>query len=91
MRESAIESKFTKWMKQQRRLDNTVGLLCKDEIGIPDRLGIWNGRAVGIEFKTEKGKQRPGQILFQKKWEKCGGIYILARSIEEVEKELELL
>ena len=48
------------------------------------------GQAFGIEVKTEKGKQRDCQISWQRAWEKRGGIYILARSLEDVYRGLDI-
>ena len=53
--------------------------------GTPDLLGVVKpGRALAIEVKDAKGKQRPEQIAFQKAWEARGGIYIIARSVDDV-------
>jgi len=53
--------------------------------GTPDLLGVMSpGRAFGIEVKSLKGKQRDVQRAFQDAWERRGGIYILARSLEDV-------
>ena len=56
--------------------------------GTPDLLGVWNGRALAIEVKNAKGKQRPEQIAFQKAWEARGGLYILARSVDDVTQRI---
>jgi hypothetical protein len=59
--------------------------------GTPDLLGVMSpGRAFAIEVKTEKGKQRTAQAAWQNAWEKRGGIYILARSIEDVYRGLDI-
>lgn len=53
--------------------------------GTPDLLGVMSpGRAFGIEVKSVNGRQRDVQRAFQDAWEKRGGIYILARSLEDV-------
>lgn len=53
--------------------------------GTPDLLGVINpGTALAIEVKDAKGKQRPEQVAFQKAWEARGGLYILARSVDDV-------
>lgn len=54
--------------------------------GLPDIVGIMlpNGRAVGIEVKTATGRQRDTQVSFQKVFERFGGLYILARSTDDV-------
>lgn len=57
--------------------------------GTPDLMGvIYPGKAFGIEVKNAKGKQREAQIKWQAAWEKRGGIYILARSVEDVARGL---
>ena len=48
------------------------------------------GRAFAIEVKTAKGQQREAQKNWQKAWEKRGGIYVLARSVEDVYKGLDI-
>jgi|GEM_PF-985070 len=42
------------------------------------------GQALAIETKSSKGTQRKAQENFQAAWEAVGGIYILARSVEDV-------
>lgn len=51
--------------------------------GAPDLIGIRKGRFIGIEVKTEKGRQEASQIRFQSVCEKAGGLYVIARSPEE--------
>lgn len=59
--------------------------------GTPDLMGvIAPGRAFAIEVKTGRGQQRDAQKNWQKAWEKRGGIYILARSVEDVYKGLDI-
>ena len=53
--------------------------------GFPDLVCCWRGRFVGIEVKTAKGRQQPSQKLFQKELEEAAGVYILARSLADVE------
>jgi len=53
--------------------------------GVADILGILpNGKFLAVEVKTEKGKQSVFQKNFQEQIEKNNGIYILARSIDDV-------
>ena len=54
--------------------------------GTPDLLGVLgpDGRALAIEVKAATGRQRPEQVAFQRAWEARGGIYILARSVDDV-------
>lgn len=39
-----------------------------------------------IEVKTLVGKQSAAQIEFQKKWEMAGGVYLVARAIDDLIK-----
>ena len=56
--------------------------------GMADICGIHNGRMVQIECKVGADRQRPEQLSWQTMIERFGGIYILARSIEDVERGL---
>ena len=47
-----------------------------------------SGRRLEIEVKDYKGKQTPEQIEFQRMIEKNNGIYILARSVDDVVDKL---
>lgn len=59
--------------------------------GTPDLLGVKHpGQAFAIEVKAAKGQQREAQKNWQKAWEKRGGIYVLARSVEDVYKGLDI-
>lgn len=57
--------------------------------GAPDIMGVWHGRAVGIEVKTPIGRQSKNQRNFQYVWERHGGIYIIATSPESAVAALE--
>jgi hypothetical protein len=46
------------------------------------------GQRIEIELKAPKGRQRPEQVAWQAMIEKHGGLYILARSVEDVAKAL---
>lgn len=55
--------------------------------GTPDIICVLEGGIFcGIEVKTKIGRQSPEQILFQKRLEALGGIYILARSVADVQR-----
>jgi hypothetical protein len=45
---------------------------------------VFKGRPLAIEFKSPKGKLSPEQKEFREAWEGVGGIYIEARSIEDL-------
>lgn len=56
--------------------------------GIPDIIGILaNGHFVGIEVK-DKGNLSKDQEKIKQQIEKRGGIFILARSVEDVDVEI---
>ena len=60
--------------------------------GIPgqaDITGIYNGIRLEIECKSTTGKQTPPQAAFQRMIENHGGIYILARSVEDVRRVID--
>jgi hypothetical protein len=49
------------------------------------------GRFLGIEVKDIKGKMNANQELFKENLERSGGIYLLARSIDDVTEFFETL
>ena len=56
--------------------------------GMADIAGLYKGRMIQIECKVGRDFQKPEQLAWQKMIERFGGIYILARSIEDVERGL---
>lgn len=58
------------------------------DLGSPDIFVVRKGQIYGIEVKREKGKQTEHQKNWQENFEKEGGIYILARSLDDVLKRL---
>ena len=74
-----------------RPLDGGPRVIQSAPEGTPDLLGVISpGRAFAIEVKTSKGKQGIAQVAWQNAWEKRGGIYILARCVEDVYKGLDI-
>ena len=53
--------------------------------GLSDLTAIKNGRTVYIEVKAPKGKLSEWQLDFQADIEAHGGLYVVARSVEDVE------
>jgi hypothetical protein len=52
--------------------------------GAADIMGVLpGGRAFGCEVKTPDGEQEESQIRFEKAFKKAGGIYFIAKSVEE--------
>ena len=52
--------------------------------GAPDRIGIFKGHPLALEFKRPGGKLTPHQEAFRLKWKEKGGIHITVRSIEDL-------
>jgi hypothetical protein len=50
---------------------------------------VCDGRRLEIEIKSQTGKQSKEQKSYQSMIERFGGIYILARSVEDVHSALE--
>ena len=59
--------------------------------GDPDLIACFRGRYVAIEAKTPTGAQSPIQKKRMKEIQEAGGIYILARSVEDVAEVIEEL
>ena len=52
--------------------------------GSPDIIAVRNGTCYGIEVKRPKGVQSESQKEFERAFTKAGGVYVLARSIDDV-------
>lgn len=52
--------------------------------GVADFLAFpADGRKLAIELKDSKGLQDAEQIKFQRRWEAAGGLYFIARTVED--------
>lgn len=73
------------WRNQTGALPSRTGRVVRFGLnGSPDIIGCIRGRFVGIEVKSATGKQREAQINFQRAFERAGGTYVLARSVDDV-------
>lgn len=97
--ESAIQSAILQYLKARRVFcwrQNVGGIVdgrgryvqfgltgCSDILGI-----MPGGRFLAIEVKTPKGRVSPAQDKFRRNVEGSGGLYILARSIDDVAERL---
>jgi hypothetical protein len=59
-------------------------------IGSPDVLACLAGRFVGVECKVGRDRQRTEQRAFAAATERAAGLYILARSVDDVRDALRL-
>jgi len=100
--ESTIKSEILVWLSEHGVLawNNPTGVgLSADGmrpirfglLGSPDILGVipGTGRFLGVETKTATGRLRDSQAKFRARFERCGGLYVVARSIEDVSAALE--
>jgi len=58
------------------------------ENGVPDILGCWKGRMLGIEVKTARGHVSDYQQAFIDRINREGGLAFVARSVEDVMERL---
>lgn len=95
MKESDIQRVILDYLKVQRCFfwrNNVGGAKYGDrfvrfgEKGSPDIFVVDAGRIYGIEVKADKGQQNPNQKAWAENFQKYGGIYIIARSLEDVLK-----
>lgn len=97
--QNAIIKKLTEYQPNIVFWRNNTGVLI-DKTGRPVRFGLVgsadiigiiapHGRWLAIECKTATGKQRPEQKNFEAMIKKMGGVYILARSPEDIIKPIE--
>ena len=56
--------------------------------GFSDLVAFINNKIYFIEVKSKVGKQSDDQIAFQKLVESAGLTYVLARSVEDVERSI---
>lgn len=60
--------------------------------GIADIMGVFNGFSIAIEVKRPGKKQSADQIAFQRRFEECGGVYVLCvdstRVVDQINEAL---
>ena len=77
--------------KSIRQLLNSVGIFAWKEWGgpmstpgVPDIIGCFKGRLIGIEIKSEKGVVSEYQKEFIENINRAGGLAFVARSLDDV-------
>ena len=97
MTESQLQSKICDYLQKAgycfSRINNTPVFDPKRKIfrsmgkyvmrGFPDIVVIVCGRFVGLEIKSERGRQSDAQKLAQERIEKAGGYYCLINNWQE--------
>lgn len=58
------------------------------KVGAPDIFVVHRGQCLGIEVKGPKGKQSQAQWEFAERLTVAGGLYVVARCIEDVDAKL---
>jgi hypothetical protein len=66
-----------------RRLYDDTKVRCGLGLGSADLVGCYRGRLFGVELKTPIGRQSPEQRAWQRAVEQAGGLYVLARTVDE--------
>ena len=56
------------------------------KVGCPDIVVCYKGKFIGLEVKTEKGKQSDYQKVAEQEIKRAGGKYFMVRSINDVMK-----
>ena len=67
-----------------KRANGTDGFIRQAKAGAPDIIICVDGLFVGLEIKTESGKQSDLQKAAQLKIEKSGGKYFIIRSVRDL-------
>lgn len=59
---------------------------CTDSPGVADILGITiTGQGLAVECKSDTGRLSKHQEIFRAAWIARGGVYVLARNIEDLQ------
>jgi len=98
--ERAVQKACLTWLRAQGALVAVTdagaayraGAFFGDAIprGWPDLTGLLpDGRFLGVECKAKRGRQSPAQKVMEREIRKRNGIYVLARSVEDVRNGIE--
>lgn len=74
------------WRNNSGAFKTEKGFYRFGSVGSPDIFCIVGGLCIGLEIKAGKNKQTDWQKQWQKDFEKAGGRYVLAYSLEDVMK-----
>ena len=59
--------------------------------GGADLIGIYRGKFVAVEIKSDTGRQSPDQKLFEQLVLRKQGVYVVLRSVEDAQRWIETL
>lgn len=82
--ESALKKKFKDYIEYRGGFWSSIQAGPGSKIGDPDMIACYKGVYVAIEGKTYEGSQSEWQKLRQKQIQAAGGIYLLARTVEDI-------
>lgn len=74
-----------------QRRNGTKGFIKNNKRGVPDIIMCYKGCFVGLEVKTEKGRQSQTQKEAEQAINEAGGYYYIVRSVDDVDEVLNLL
>lgn len=80
-----VNGGFAQRVNSGATYDPRLGIFRKGSgstVGAADIMATYKGKAIHMEVKIGKDKQRPEQIAFQKSVEAAGGIYFIAKSFD---------
>lgn len=89
MREKTIENKIKSYLKSKGAYYFKHHGNQFSQVGVPDIIACYKGKFLGIEVKNETGKTSPLQNVNLKMINDAGGIGIVARCVEDVEKVID--
>lgn len=75
------------WRNNTGRMRKNGRMIQFGSVGAPDIIGLvpdGSGRCFGVEVKTETGRQSGGQMEWEAAFTKAGGLYIVARSVDDL-------
>jgi hypothetical protein len=82
--EAVLKKAIKDYVEQRGGFWSSVQGGAGSKIGDPDLVICYRGRYIGVEGKTYEGTQSDWQKIRMKQIRAAGGLYILARSVEDV-------
>lgn len=89
--EGRLKTKIRKYLSSRGIYWTNVVPAMSVARGVPDIIACYQGIFLGIEGKTYCGTQSPAQKVQQSRIEASGGVYIIARSLDDVKEALDYI
>ena len=87
--ESNIKLKASEYAKSLGMM--SLKLNVKGQTGWPDRLYIWNGHVLFIEYKAAKQKPRPLQLYMHEQMRKAGAVVLVIDNLIDARSAIDEL